>query len=55
MSKKSDKRNSETFERRVRELLSAGQSAARIAKETGKSYVHTQRIVERIKSEGSNP
>lgn len=52
MSGKSDRRNSEAFERRVRELLTAGYSASRIAKETGKTYAHTVRIVERVRSEG---
>ena len=52
MSSKSDRRNSESLERRVRELLAAGYSASQIAKETGKSYAHTARIVERVKSEG---
>lgn len=52
MSGKSDRRNSESFERRVRELLAAGYSASRIEKETGKTYAHTIRIVERVKAEG---
>ncbi len=52
MSSKSDRRNSETFDRRVRELLAAGYPASKIAKETGKSYKHTLRIVERIRAEG---
>lgn len=52
MSSKSNRRNSEIFERRVRELLSAGYTAASIAKETGKSYLHTVRTVQRIKAEG---
>lgn len=51
MSAKADRRNSEAFERRVRELLAAGYSAAAIAKETGKTYVHTARIVARIEQE----
>lgn len=51
MSSKSDRRNSEIFERRVSELLAAGYTAASIARETGKSYLHTVRIVQRVRSE----
>lgn len=51
MSRKGDLRASEIFKRRVRELLEAGYSASAIAKETGKSYAHTRRVVEWIKSE----
>lgn len=51
MSSKADRRNAAAFERRVRELLSAGYSASAIAKETGKTYVHTARIVARIEQE----
>lgn len=50
-SKRGTQRNSEVFERRVRELLAAGYSASAIAKETGKTYVHTARIVARIEQE----
>lgn len=50
-SSKALRRGSETFERRVRELLAAGYSAAAIAKATGKSYLHTSRIVARIEQE----
>lgn len=50
-STKATRRDSEVFERRVRELLAAGYSAAAIAKETGKSYLHTARIVARIQQE----
>lgn len=52
MSSKADRRNAESFERRVRELLAAGYSPAAIAKETGKSYQHTARIVARVQQEG---
>lgn len=52
MSAKADKRNAEAFERRVAELIAAGFSAAQIAKQTGKSYTHTSRIVSRIKELG---
>ncbi|MFV7423985.1 hypothetical protein ACNPNN_13030 [Stenotrophomonas geniculata] len=51
MSVKADKRSAEIFERRVRELLAAGYSPAAIAKETGKSYQHTARIVARVQQE----
>ena len=46
MGKKSDKRSSDQFRAKVRELLAAGFSVAKIAKETGKSYTHTKRIAE---------
>lgn len=52
MSGKSDRRNAEIFERRVRELLAVGYTAASIAKETGKSYARTVRTVQRIRPEG---
>ncbi|WP_455948124.1 hypothetical protein [Lelliottia jeotgali] len=52
-SSKATRRGSETFERRVRELLAAGYSAAAIAKATGKSYLQTSRIVARIQQENS--
>lgn len=51
MSSKADRRNAESFERRVRELLAAGYSPSAIAKETGKSYQHTARIVARVQQE----
>jgi len=50
---KGPRRSAEIFERRVRELLAAGYSAAAIAKETGKSFLHTSRIVARIQQENS--
>lgn len=54
MSSRADKRNAEQFERRVAELMAAGLSVSKIAKEAGKSYLHTSRIVERIKSQGAS-
>jgi hypothetical protein len=49
--KRGDLRNSNHFRAQVREMLAKGYSAARIAKETGKSYQHTQRIVAQEKQE----
>lgn len=43
-SSKKKRRQAETFRARVRELLAAGYSFARIAKETGESYTHTERV-----------
>lgn len=51
MASKGSRRSAEIFERRVRLLLAAGYSTAAIAKETGKSYLHTSRIVARIQKE----
>lgn len=51
MGKKADARNAVIFEAKVRELLREGMSAAKIAKETGKSYQHTKLIVDRVLSE----
>lgn len=42
---KADQRKSETFRRKVRELLEAGYTTSQIAKETGSSYHHTDQIV----------
>lgn len=42
---KADQRKSETFRRKVRELLEAGYTTSQIAKETGKSYHHADQIV----------
>lgn len=53
MASKGTRRASEIFERRVRLLLAAGYTTAAIAKETGKSYLHTSRIVARIQQEDS--
>lgn len=51
MGKRGDTRNADIFERRVRQLLAAGHCPSRIAAETGKSYIHTARIAERIRNE----
>lgn len=51
MASKGTRRAAELFERRVRRLLAAGYTTAAIAKETGKSYLHTSRIVARIQQE----
>lgn len=51
MGKRGDARKGDIFERRVRELLAAGYCTSRISAETGKSYIHTVRIVERIRNE----
>ena len=45
MGKRSDRMASETLRARVRQMLAAGYSIARMAKETGKSVVHITRIV----------
>lgn len=51
MSTRSDRRNAETFERRVREHRGAGMSVSAIAKATGKSQLHTSRIAARVDAE----
>lgn len=51
MGKRGESIDADRFERRVRMLLAAGYSTARIAKDTGASYLHTSRIVHRITNE----
>ena len=41
---KAERRKAESFRARVRQMLAAGYSVARIAKETGKSYAHAEMI-----------
>lgn len=42
--KKAKKLQADTFRAKVRQMLAAGYSEARIAKETGKSLAHVSRI-----------
>lgn len=46
MGKRSDKFRSETLRARVRQMIEAGYSVARMVKETGQSAKHVARIVE---------
>ena len=47
---KRDKRRSESFRAKVRELLSAGYATAQIAKHTGQPYDYTAMIVAQERS-----
>ncbi len=48
---KSERRKAESFRLRVRQMLAAGYSVARIAKESGKSQKHTALIAAQERSE----
>ena len=48
---KSERRTSDSFRMRVRQMLAAGYSVSRIAKETGKSHTHAKRIAEQERAE----
>lgn len=49
--RRGDRRNSEIFRRKVRELLAAGKTVAQIMKATGKTHAYVSMIVAQEQAE----